>query len=103
MALAAAGGSRAAGFPVGAIGGIPALPGFDIPFPRIDLAGITLNTIGPGGDRGPANLVSFAKAHFGVGMGTLTGATFQRVDSMGDAFLPEKTCPPAGWSRRTLA
>jgi uncharacterized protein GlcG (DUF336 family) len=96
MALAAAGGSRAAGFPVGAIGGIPALGGFDIPFPRIDLAGITLNTIGPGGDRGPANLVSFAKAHFGVGMGTLAGATFQPVDSMGDTFLAGKNVP-TGW------
>src|SRR5262249_3961351 len=31
IGLAAAGGSSGAGFPVGTLGGIPALPGFDIP------------------------------------------------------------------------
>ena len=32
------------------------LQGFDLPFPNISLAGITLNTVGPGGQSGPAKL-----------------------------------------------
>src|SRR5205085_4452007 len=46
IALAAAGGSSQAGFPIGTLAGIPPVPGFDLPFPRIDLAGITLDTVG---------------------------------------------------------
>ncbi|MCI0681455.1 MAG: heme-binding protein [Gemmataceae bacterium] len=93
IGLAAAGGSKAAGFPVGALGGIPALRGFTIPHGRIDLVGITLDVIGPGGDRGPANLVAFAKANFGIGLGTLAGASFQPVDSAGDPFKAGATVP----------
>ncbi len=96
IGLAAAGGSRAAGFPVGTLGSIPALAGFDIPDGRIDLGGITLDVIGPGGDRGPAHLVTFANAHFGVGAGTLAGTTFQPVDDAGDTFKPGVT-PPSGY------
>jgi uncharacterized protein GlcG (DUF336 family) len=93
MAVAAAGGSSGAGFPVDTIGGVPALPGFDIPFGRIDLGGITLNVIGPGGVQGPANLVSFALAHFGVGQGTLTGGKDLPVDHAGDLQLQGKPVP----------
>jgi uncharacterized protein GlcG (DUF336 family) len=102
IGLAAAGGSRAAGFPVGSLGGIPALPGFTLPDGRIDLAGITLDVIGPGGDQGPKNLVGFAVAHFGVGAGTLAGATFQPVDDTGDLFKTGVT-PPSGWLVRPHA
>src|SRR5262249_50225243 len=35
-AFAAAGGSSGAGFAIGALNGVPALPGFDLPFGRID-------------------------------------------------------------------
>jgi hypothetical protein len=45
IALAAAGGSSGAGFPVGTLGGVAPLPGFDLPFDRIDLNGITLNRL----------------------------------------------------------
>jgi uncharacterized protein GlcG (DUF336 family) len=93
IGLAAAGGSQAAGFPVGALGGIPRPRGFTIPDGRIDLVGITLDVIGPGGDRGPANLVAFAKAHFGVGLGTLTGAAFQPIDATGDTLQAGVTVP----------
>ena len=87
IALAAAGGSSAAGFPVGTLGGIPKPRGFDVLAGRIDLVGITLDVIGPGGDRGPANLVNFAKANFGVGMGALpTVVNFQPIDSTPTPF-----------------
>lgn len=86
IALAAAGGSQAAGFPVGTLGGIPRPRGFDVLAGRIDLVGITLDVIGPGGDRGPANLVSFAKANFGVGTGAPGAFTFQAIDSTGDLW-----------------
>lgn len=96
MALAAAGGSRGAGFPVGNLPGAPALRGFDIPFGRIDLAGITLDVIGPGGDLGPANLVSYARTYLGVGMGTFAGAVFQPLDVAGDTLKPGAIVP-TGW------
>jgi uncharacterized protein GlcG (DUF336 family) len=44
------------------VAGVPALPGFDLPFGRIDLAGITLDIFGPGGSQGPANLLAFANS-----------------------------------------
>jgi len=102
MAVAAAGGSQGAGFPVGAIGGVPALAGFDIPFGRIDLVGITLDVIGPGGDLGPGRLVAYAQANLGVGQGTLAGATFLDVDHLGNDFLAGKTVPD-GWLVRPHA
>jgi uncharacterized protein GlcG (DUF336 family) len=95
IAVAAAGGSSAAGVPVGAIGGVPAIPGFDIPGARIDLAGITLDVIGPGGTQGPTNLVSYAFAHLGVGKGTLTG-TFEPVTPGGAMFVAGQQVP-TGW------
>jgi uncharacterized protein GlcG (DUF336 family) len=96
VALAAAGGSSAAGFPVGTLGGIPALPGFDLPFPRIDLQGITLDTIGPGGDQGPANLVSYADANLGVGLGNPVSGADVPVDAGGDRYRAGVTVPD-GW------
>jgi uncharacterized protein GlcG (DUF336 family) len=96
MGLAAAGGSRAAAFPVGTIGGIPALAGFDLPFPRIDLVGITLDTIGPGGDQGPANLVAYANANLGVGKGAAFGGTDLPVDSLGTLYK-NGVAVPDGW------
>jgi uncharacterized protein GlcG (DUF336 family) len=65
MAFIAAGGSSGASFPAGAVGGIAPLPGFDLPFGSIYLAGITLDIYGPGGTSGPTNLV-----HFGQTLGT---------------------------------
>jgi uncharacterized protein GlcG (DUF336 family) len=99
IALAAIGGSSGAGFPVGTLGGIPALPGFDLPFDRIDLAGITLNGVGPGGDEGPANLVEYARANFAIGQGNPNSTAFATglpVDTSGDRFL-NGTAVPTGW------
>ena len=64
IALAAVGGSKAAGFQIGTIGGVPPLPGFDLPFPRIDLVGITLDTVGPGGRAGTAEPHQIRQSEF---------------------------------------
>ncbi len=67
VAYAAVGGSAAAGAAVGTIGGVPPLPGFGLPFGRIDLVGITLPLFGPGTpEDGPVNLVRFGQS---LGMG----------------------------------
>jgi uncharacterized protein GlcG (DUF336 family) len=95
-AFAAVGGSSGAGFPVGTLGGVPALPGFDLPFGRIDLVGITLDIVGPGGDQGPANLASYAQAHLGVGLGNPASGTNEPVDAAGTLFKPGVTVPD-GW------
>ena len=47
IAFAAAGGSSAAGQPIATLNGIAPVPGYDLPFGRIDLVGITLEVIGP--------------------------------------------------------
>jgi uncharacterized protein GlcG (DUF336 family) len=97
MALAAAGGSAALGLPVGTLGGIPKPAGFDIPDGRIDLVGITLDVIGPGGDLGPGRLVAYANANLGVNMGSSTAVTFHDVDAdPTNPFLRGRTVPD-GW------
>jgi len=96
IALAAVGGSSGAGFPVGTLGGVPALPGFDLPFDRIDLAGITLPGVGPGGDQGPSNLVTYARANFAIGQGNPNSGVNEPVDSAGDLFLSGSVVPN-GW------
>jgi uncharacterized protein GlcG (DUF336 family) len=50
---------------------------------RIDLAGVTLDTIGPGGIKGPENLAKFGKH---IHPGTPTGADIP-VDAAGDTYL----------------
>jgi uncharacterized protein GlcG (DUF336 family) len=95
MGLAAEGGSSGLGLTVGTLGGVAPVPGFDFPTGRIDLAGITLDEIGPGGANGPFNLVAYAKAHLGVGKGSVAG-TFLPVDAAADLFLAGTTVP-TGW------
>jgi uncharacterized protein GlcG (DUF336 family) len=113
IAFAAAGGSTGANFPVGTIAGIPAVPGFNLPNPQIQLAGITLDTVGPGGQQGAVNLVHYIKSEFEITIGTdgnhtllLNGKAIpdgagmegkdQIVDLAGDKLLPGKTAP-TGW------
>ncbi len=97
IALAAAGGSSQAGFPIGALGSTPQLAGFDLPFPRIDLAGVTLDTVGPGGLQGPQNLVDYVHSHFSVGTGDPNSGMNVQVDSVpADKLLTGET-PPQGW------
>ncbi|MES2789756.1 MAG: heme-binding protein [Planctomycetota bacterium] len=47
IALAAIGSSRQAGVTAGPVGGVAPVMGIDLPFPRIDLVGITLEAVGP--------------------------------------------------------
>jgi uncharacterized protein GlcG (DUF336 family) len=96
IALAAVGGSKTAGFPVGAIAGIPALPGFDLPFPRIDLVGITLDAVGPGGTQGPNNLINYAKSHFSIGAGNPFSGFNAPVNSVAALTIPGRPAPE-GW------
>jgi uncharacterized protein GlcG (DUF336 family) len=96
IALAAAGGSKQAGFPVGTINGVPALSGFDLPFPKIQLAGITLDTVGPGGAQGPQNLINYVKSTFSLNTGKPNSGTNVKVDFAGDTLLNGKSAPD-GW------
>ena len=59
---------------------------------RIDLAGITLNIIGPGGDLGLQNLLQYAAANLAPGTGSGAG-TFLKVNSAGDLFLQGRSVP----------
>ncbi|MSQ96428.1 MAG: heme-binding protein [Gemmataceae bacterium] len=96
IALAAIGGSKQAGFQIGALAGIPALKGFDLPFPRIDLVGITLDTVGPGGMQGPQNLVNYAQTFFSIGTGNPNSGANQIVNSAAATLRAGKPAP-AGW------
>ena len=96
IALAAAGGSKQAGFPVGTINGVPALTGFDLPSPKIQLAGITLDTVGPGGAQGPQTLINYVKKNFSLNTGNPKSGTNEKVDFAGDTLLNGKSAP-SGW------
>jgi uncharacterized protein GlcG (DUF336 family) len=93
IGFAAAGGSSGAGFSIGSLGGVAPLPGFDLPFGRIDLAGITLPIYGPPGNKGTETLVHFGQT---LGMGNPADGTNQPVDAMGDT-LKNGTLVPEGF------
>src|SRR5262249_42636552 len=76
--------------------GIPALPGFDLPLPRIDLVGITLDTVGPGGAEGPKNLINYVKSHFSIGTGNPNSGVNKSVTFAGITLLAGKPAPD-GW------
>jgi uncharacterized protein GlcG (DUF336 family) len=87
MAVAAEGIQGAAG----------TLPGIGIPpgflGQRIDLAGITLDTIGPGGTQGLMRLLAFGRT---LGRGNPNDGTAMPVDPQGDTSLDGKPVPE-GW------
>ena len=93
MAFAALGGSSEAGVRIGTLGGVAPLPGFDLPFGQITLAGIALPLFGPPGANGPSTL-----AQFGAAQGTRVpvGDTDLPVDLAGDQYLDGSTVP-VGW------
>lgn len=94
MAFRAVGGSSAGGVPLsGAFNGAPALPGFSLPTGRIDLAGITLNTIGSGGLAGPNRVL---KVGASLGPGNPNDGTNIQVNSTGDTLLAGQGVP-YGW------
>ena len=94
VAFVAAGGSAGAGFPfAGPVGDAPALPGFDLPFARIDLVGITLDLFGPGGLEGPETLVRHGQT---LGVGNRANGTDLPVLPDGTKYQVG-TAVPFGW------
>lgn len=91
IVFAAAGGTTQ--FPFRAIANAPALPGFRLPFGRIDLVGITLDIYGGHGLQGLRNLLTFGKK---LGTGNANDGTDLPVNAMGDTALPG-TLVPEGW------
>lgn len=109
IAFSAAGSATALGFTSPTINGLTPPPGFTLPLTpdnmRIDLVGITLDIIGPGGTQGPQRLVDYGRA---IGTGQLNGtnvlitgpAGFAEPD--GTVLAPNQTLfdgkkSPEGW------
>jgi uncharacterized protein GlcG (DUF336 family) len=65
MAFVAAGGAPGIGFPAPTVAGLGPVQGYALPLTpenqRIDLVGITLDIIGPGGLNGPSNLTKYGQ------------------------------------------
>ena len=101
IAFVAAGGSTGAGFSfnnakINTKLGLPSFPsneGFNLPFGRIDLVGISLDIFGAHGRQGPSNLVGFGKT---LGLGDANSGVNMPVDTMGDTLLPGVLIPQ-GW------
>jgi uncharacterized protein GlcG (DUF336 family) len=91
IAFVTAGGAPALGFTPGPVGGMDPCPGFAVPLTpenqRIDLVGITLDIIGPGGLQGPERLVRLGQA---IGPGLVNG-TNQPVAPAGGLMEPDGT------------
>jgi len=98
IAFAAACGSSGAGASIGPLGGVPCPMGFDLPFGRIDLVGITLEIYGPHPttarpQSGTATLLAVGSA---VGNGDPASGADQRVTPGGDLHRAGMTVPE-GW------
>jgi uncharacterized protein GlcG (DUF336 family) len=97
IAFATVGGAPGLNLGVGALGGVPLPAGFTgLPLnednQRIDLVGITLDIVGPGGIDGPVRLAAYGKA---LGSGTVNGAD-QQVNTGGATALAGVPVP-VGW------
>ncbi|MBA4066460.1 MAG: hypothetical protein C0501_22665 [Isosphaera sp.] len=109
IAFAAVGGFTSAlpGFPtipIGTLGGVAPLAGFGLPNGRVDLVGITLDIIGPGGNEGPKAILEVGQ-RVGSGQGNPDDGTNQVIDvdanddgTAGDAVtLRDGLLAPEGW------
>src|SRR5262249_15492916 len=94
VAFAALGGSSMAGFSIGSLGGVAPLPGFDLPFGRIDLVGITLPLFGPGGLQGPENLVRYGQT---LGIGNPNSGVNEPIAANPALTLKDGTLVPEGF------
>lgn len=92
----AAEGSKGAGYPAVTLNGIAPVKGIDLPSGRIDLVGITLDEVGPGGQEGPVNLIRYVKGNFSLNTGNPFSGVNEPVDFAGDLFLNGKSAPQ-GW------
>jgi uncharacterized protein GlcG (DUF336 family) len=97
MAFAAVGGAPLIGAGVGTLAGIAPDPDILLPLKpdamRIDLVGITLDIIGPGGIQGPQRLLNFGST---LGVGDPLDGTYYPVDGNGTR-LKQSTPVPDGW------
>ena len=78
--------------------GLPSLPELDIPVPppgRIDLVGVTLDIVGPGGRSGPDFLIDVAN-QIHLGTGNPNSGRNLPVDRAGD-LLRQGQAVPEGW------
>jgi uncharacterized protein GlcG (DUF336 family) len=78
--------------------GVPSLPELDIPVAppgRIDLVGITLDIVGPGGRNGPDVLLNFAQ-QIHLGTGNAQSGVDMPVDPQGDLYR-QGASVPEGW------
>ncbi|MBY0524290.1 MAG: heme-binding protein [Gemmataceae bacterium] len=94
IAFAAVGGSPGAGAAIGTISGIPPVNGVALPSGRIDLVGITLDIVGPGGTQGITNLLKYAAVN--ITPGNPNDGTNVPVN-MGGATLIDGTPVPEGF------
>jgi uncharacterized protein GlcG (DUF336 family) len=94
VAFAALGGSSGAGVRVGTLGGVAPVAGIDLPFGRIDLAGVTLDIVGPGGTQGPSNLMKYAATS--IRPGDPNSGNNIAIDKGGD-LLATGAPVPDGW------
>jgi uncharacterized protein GlcG (DUF336 family) len=96
IAFMAAGGAPLLGFPASPRGGVAPLPNFFLPLTpdqmRIDLVGVTLDIIGPGGIQGPSRLAAYGAA---LGTGTVNGTN--RPVTTGGATAINGLPAPVGW------
>ena len=96
-AFAAVGGAPGLDLGIGTLNGIAPVPGVVLPITqdqmRIDLVGVTLDIIGPGGIQGPARLARFGA---GLGLGNPNSGVNEPVNGGGATLLPG-TPVPDGW------
>lgn len=102
VAFAAVGG-YAGEAPVGTLGGVAALPGFGLPFGRIDLVGITLDIVGPGGPQNglqviqrEGQVVGRGSANDGANQPVTAGAD-SSPRTADDVFVRNGKPVPEGW------
>src|SRR5690606_34624028 len=80
------------GAPVGALGGLPAVSGLDLPFGRIFLVGIDLETVGPH-PQGVQTLMNFGAT---LAPGNPNSGADQPIDHMGTLHQAGLRAPD-GW------
>lgn len=97
MAFVAAGGAPMIGFPAPTLSGIGPCPDYALPLTpqnqRIDLVGITLDIIGPGGLNGPSNLTKYGQTlkpgnpFSGINVPVAPGVQYQQGQSVSEGYL----------------
>lgn len=98
IAFAAMGGSSAAGASVGSLDGIDPLDGFDLPFGRLDLGGITLEVVGPNPTTAQpiSGVETIRRKGVEVGVGDHTSGADQPIAPNGDLYRQGEAIP-TGW------